>query len=60
MPFGTTNAPATWHRLVDPVLGPELERNVYIYLDDVIVVFNSFERHLKYLTQVCWFNPFQG
>lgn len=52
MPFGLTNAPATWQRLVDQVLGPELEPNVFVYLDDVIVVSNSFERHLEILDTI--------
>lgn len=52
MPFGLTNAPATWQRLVDKILGPELEPNVFVYLDDVIVVSNSFEHHLEILDTI--------
>lgn len=51
-PFGLTNAPATWQRLVDQILGPELKPNVFVYLDDVMVVSNSFERHLEILDTI--------
>ncbi|KAK9752053.1 Reverse transcriptase (RNA-dependent DNA polymerase) [Popillia japonica] len=34
MPFGLHNAPATWQRFIDHVLGPELERFVFVYIDD--------------------------
>lgn len=38
MPFGLHSAPATFRRLLDTVLGPELEPNVFVYLDDIIVI----------------------
>lgn len=52
MPFGLHNAPATWQRFIDSVLGPELEVNVFVYLDDIIVVGSNFEKHLEVLDKV--------
>lgn len=52
MPFGLHNAPATWQRLIDRVLGPELEPHVFVYLDDVVVVTQTFEEHLSVLDEV--------
>lgn len=47
MPFGLTNAPMTFQRLIDAVFPPEYAPNVFGYLDDVIVVTDTFEDHLK-------------
>lgn len=52
MPFGLHNAPATWQRLIDSVLGPELEPYVLVYLDDIVIVTKTFEEHLKILEEV--------
>lgn len=52
MPFGLHNAPATWQRLIDTVLGHDLEPHVFVYLDDVIIVSQTFEQHLTILEEV--------
>ncbi|KAI5717968.1 hypothetical protein M8J77_014305 [Diaphorina citri] len=52
MPFGLTNATASFQRLMDSLIGPELEPNVYSYLDDVIVVSDTIEQHLRLLETV--------
>lgn len=52
MPFGLTNAPATWQRLVDAVLGADLEPHVFVYLDDIVVVTQTFEKHYEVLSEV--------
>lgn len=52
MPFGIKNAPATLARLMDRVLGFDLEPNVFVYLDDIIVVSDTFEEHLNLLQQI--------
>lgn len=52
MPFGLHNAPATWQRLMDRVLGPELELHVFVYLDDVVIATGTFEKHLDVLEKV--------
>lgn len=53
MPFGLTNAPATQQRLVDALFyGPEFEHRVFVFVDDVIIVSNSFAQHILLLTRV--------
>lgn len=52
MPFGLHNSPATWQRLIDRVLGVDLEPHVFVYLDDVVVVTQTFEQHLAVLDEV--------
>lgn len=52
MPFGLHNAPATWQRLIDNVLGHDLEPHVFVYLDDVVIVSQTFEQHLLILDEV--------
>lgn len=52
MPFGLCGAPGTWQRFVDNVLGADLEPNVFVYLDDIIVVTSSFEKHLEVLSEI--------
>lgn len=51
MPFGLHNAPATWQRLIDRLLSP-LEQYVFVYLDDIVIVTQTFEKHLQVLEQV--------
>lgn len=53
MPFGLTNAPATQQRLVDFLFyGPEFEHKVFVYIDDIIIVSESFEHHIFLLNKV--------
>ena len=52
MPMGLTNAPATWQRLIDRVLGADLEPYVLVYLDDIVIVSPDFETHLDLLAKV--------
>lgn len=52
MPFGLHNGPATFQRLMDRVLGADLEPFVFCYLDDIIIVTDSFEKHLEILREV--------
>ena len=52
MPFGLHSAPATFQHLLDRILGPELEPNVFVYLDDIIIVSETFDAHLSHLTKV--------
>lgn len=53
MPFGLVNSPATLSRLMDRVLGGgELEPKVFIYLDDIIIISDTFEEHLNLLREV--------
>ena len=49
MPFGLSNTPATFQRLIDAPFGPEMEPNVLAYIDDIIIATDTFEEHQKWL-----------
>lgn len=53
LPFGLVNSPATLARLMDQVLGRgKLEPFVFVYLDDIIIVSETFEHHIQLLKEV--------
>lgn len=52
MPFSLHSASATFQRLLDTVLGPNLELNVFVYLDDIIIASPSFDTHLEHFAKV--------
>lgn len=52
MPFGLSNASQTMTRLMDKVIPASLRNEVFVYLDDLLVVSDSFESHLAVLTTV--------
>lgn len=53
LPYGLINSPATLARLMDRVLGKgSLEPHVFVYLDDIIVVTETFEEHVHLLREV--------
>ena len=52
MPYGLSQAGATFQRLIDQVIGPEMEPYAFSYLDDIIIVTETFEEHVKWLGHV--------
>lgn len=52
MPFGLCNSPATQCRLMQAVLRNDLEPSVVVYLDDVLIMGNTFEETLSRLKEV--------
>ena len=52
MPFGLCNAPATFQRLMDQVLGNLRYEYALVYLDDVMVHSKTFDEHLVHLEAV--------
>jgi len=53
MPFGLHSTPATFQWLLDEILGPELEMQVFVYLDDIIIINKTFnEKNLDTLREV--------
>ena len=49
MPFGLSNAPQTMSKLMDKVIPPSLRNEIFIYLDDLLVISESFEKHILVL-----------
>ena len=52
MPFGACTASQTMCRLMDLVLGHDLEPYVFAYLDDIVIVTGTFEKHVEMLKEV--------
>lgn len=52
MAFGLCNSGATLCRLVDQVIGCDLEPYVFVYLDDIIVATNTFDEHFVILNKL--------
>ena len=52
MPFGLKNAGATYQRLVNHMFRPQIERNVEVYVDDMLVKSPDEEEHLDDLQEI--------
>lgn len=52
MPFGLHSDPAKFQRLLDSIIGPEFEPRAFAYLDDLVLISQTFEEHLQLLKEV--------
>ena len=51
MPFGVTNAPSTFQRMMNMLFKDELDNFVLVYLDDILIFSKTLEDHIQHIRQ---------
>lgn len=52
MPFGLRNSAATLCKLIDRIVGEDLEPKIFRYLDDFIIATETFEEHITMIEEL--------
>ena len=51
MPFGVTNVPSTFQRMMNMLFKDELDNFVLVYLDDILIFSKTLEDHIQHIRQ---------
>ncbi|EYC39420.1 hypothetical protein Y032_0656g1207 [Ancylostoma ceylanicum] len=52
LPFELSTSPAEFQRLMDLVMGERKNKEVFVYIDDILIATETEERHYEVLTEV--------
>jgi transposase InsO family protein len=52
LPFGLTNAPATFMHLMQSIFGPHLDHFVIVFLDDILIYSKTLAEHRRHVRMV--------
>ena len=52
LPFGLTNAPSTFQRVMQNIFYDILDKYVVVYLDDILIYSRTVDDHEKHLKEV--------
>lgn len=52
LPFGLCNSAQTLCKALEKAIGNDLEPHVFVYIDDIIIVSDTFEQHLQLLSEI--------
>ena len=52
LPFGLTNAPATFMHLMNTLLAPHLDDSAIVFLDDILIYSRTLNEHRRHVHQV--------
>ena len=52
MAYGVIGGPATFQQLFDKITGSEMESHAFSYTDNIIIVSDTFEEHMKWIKHV--------